>query len=381
MAAASTENLKVRHKKYTLKFKKEVAAYANENSIRSAAEKFGIHRKSVQEWKKRETQLIEAPNSRRFRLDGNGRKVRINEVETGVLQFFNEMREKKLRITRARLRNKAMEIYNSLQLKVEEVENKFVASEGWVTKFLERNGLTLRRSTTVCQKPSADYVDKILTISVYVKSLHEKFNFPVNCIIDCDETATWYDALTNSTVATKGYKEVAVPSTVHSKNRIVVMLIVKGDGITSKPNILLPRKRPMPNIIKLYGGRVVIKFKGTNWKNQQLAEDYLNMVVAPPMFTLKVIPGGCTGFIQAPSLKVYGLRLTKKLDQSEDDQILVFKEGKCCSGRMEEFTEMLQNHRVAEIEYDPFKDIITEDSHEEDLDEWLIGVVDHERSC
>ena len=45
----SNPNIRVKHKKYTIK--EEVVGYAKEHSVNETAEKFGIHRKSVQEWK------------------------------------------------------------------------------------------------------------------------------------------------------------------------------------------------------------------------------------------------------------------------------------------------------------------------------------------
>lgn len=430
MADGETESLKIKHRKYTLKFKQEVILYAKQNSVNAAANKFGIHRKSVQEWKQQEARLIDIQNpKKRFRLEGNGRKIKHDEVEAAVLQFFKEMRDKKLRVTRGRLRHKAREIYLNLSAGTDtEEEGQFVASEGWMTKFLDRNGLVLRRSTTVCQKPPADYIEKILKFFVYVRSLRERFKYPDNCIIACDETAIWYDALSNSTLAAKGSKEVAVRSTGHSKSRITVMLSAKGDGTKLKPYILLPRKRAMPDLVAKYGGRVDMTFEGTNWMNQELTEDYLSKVIGFPMFTPNrllvwdsfkchiseatkkamkrfkvhsaVIPGGCTGFVQAPdvcwnkpfkdvytkcydewlesgkqdftaggnpkaapleeivrwvirawdslspslirdSFKACGL--TNNLDQSEDDQILVFKEGKCCAGKLDDFSKMMQD--------------------------------------
>ena len=118
----------------------------------TAANKFGIHRKSVQEWKRQEARLIHIQNPKKlFRLEGNGRKIKHDEVEAGVLQFFKEMQDKKLHATGGRLRHKARETYLNLSAGTDtEKERQFVASEGWMTKFLDRNGLVLRQSTTVC---------------------------------------------------------------------------------------------------------------------------------------------------------------------------------------------------------------------------------------
>ena len=46
-------NLRVKHKKYTIKFKEEAVRYKKEHSVNKTAKKFGIHRKSVEDWKKR----------------------------------------------------------------------------------------------------------------------------------------------------------------------------------------------------------------------------------------------------------------------------------------------------------------------------------------
>ena len=128
----------------------------------------------------------------------------------------------------------------------------------------------------------------------------------------------------------KGCKEVSVRPTGHTKNRLAVLLNTKGDGTKLKPYILLPKKRPVPELVKKFGSKAILVFQPTNWVNQALTEDNLNRVIGGPMFTphrllvwnsfkchvskdtkdslkkLKVdqavIPGGCTGFIQAPDV-------------------------------------------------------------------------------
>ena len=74
-------------------------------------------------------------------------------------------------------------------------------------------------------------------------------------------------------------------STGYSKNRITVMLSVKGDGTKLKPYILLPQKRSLPDLIAKYGGHVIMTFEGTNWLNQELTDDYLSKVISFPMLT------------------------------------------------------------------------------------------------
>ena len=113
-----------------------------------------------------------------------------------------------------------------------------------------------------------------------VRHIRRSKNIPDNAIITCDETAIWYDVQLNG-VADKGSKEVSVRSTGHTKNRPTVFLSAKGDGLN--PYILLPRKRPLPELVKRFRGKGV--FQRTNRMNQALTEDYLQNVIGPPMFT------------------------------------------------------------------------------------------------
>ena len=52
-----SSNLRVKNKKYRIKFKEEVVRYAKEHSVDETAKKFRIHRKSVHKSKKKESCL------------------------------------------------------------------------------------------------------------------------------------------------------------------------------------------------------------------------------------------------------------------------------------------------------------------------------------
>ena len=105
-----------KHKKYFIKFKKEVVEYAKEYSVYGTADKFGVHRKSVQEWKKQANSLrqVTTKHANTFRLKGGGRKVKLDAVEYGVKNFYRECRDKKLHVSRKRLKLKALAIYQRL---------------------------------------------------------------------------------------------------------------------------------------------------------------------------------------------------------------------------------------------------------------------------
>ena len=112
-------------------------------------------------------------------------------------------------------------------------------------------------------------------------------------------------------------------STGHSTNRLTALPNSKVDGTKLKPYVIIPRKRQLPDLVKTFSGKAVLKFEGSNWMKQPLADN------GAPMFTPQrllvwgsfkchsddtkavlrktkvqqsVIPGGCTGFIQAPDI-------------------------------------------------------------------------------
>ena len=95
---------------------------------------------------------------------------------------------------------------------------------------MKRYGITLRRTTTVCQRPPADYEDKLVQFVFYVGHLLDTENYDKSMIFGCDETAVWIDPPSSTTLAHRGAKDVPVSSLGHSKIKITFMLTGKANG-------------------------------------------------------------------------------------------------------------------------------------------------------
>ena len=119
--------------------------------MNETADKFGIHRKSIQKWKKKENCLnaVQRKHTTTFCLAGAERKVKHDTVEWGVIDFFCDSCTQKLHVSRRPLILKAREIYQQMVSESVAEPHSFTASEGWLSKFLEKHDLTMRRSTTV----------------------------------------------------------------------------------------------------------------------------------------------------------------------------------------------------------------------------------------
>ena len=151
-------------KKISAKKKIEVVAYAKKYSNRSAPRKFGIHRKCVRVWRRSENNL-RSLNGKSARRVGGGRKPKFPYLEERLLQHFRQQREKKLRVSGNQLKRKAVGFFEEMVAADEASDGNFTASDGWVTNFMRRNRISLRRITTTCQNPQSITSRKSLTSS------------------------------------------------------------------------------------------------------------------------------------------------------------------------------------------------------------------------
>ena len=94
--------------------------------------------------------------SKRKRLDGAGLPL-TDELVKWVL----EKRSNMFRFSRKMIMAKAKYLYDEKQSEPSEKEC-FVATNGWVSKFLKRNGLSLRRRTTTAKKDPSHVIDLLM---------------------------------------------------------------------------------------------------------------------------------------------------------------------------------------------------------------------------
>ena len=114
----------------------------------------------------------------------------------------------------------------------------FKASRGWLEKFMKRNGLSLRRKTSVAQQYPDRMVATLVSYVIQVRQLQEKHNYKASDINAIDETPVWYDMLLETTVDATGKKSITPKSTSHEKARASVCLVAKADGTKLKPMVV-----------------------------------------------------------------------------------------------------------------------------------------------
>ena len=318
-----------RRQKYSMELKKEAIKYAKENSINSAAKKFKVDRKRVREWVQKE-EKVTSMKGKRFRLDGGGRKLTDAELEEEVLNWIHQRRSNMLRVSRKLIMFKTKSIYDEKCGENEELKAGFVASNGWLMKFMKRNSLSLRRRTTIAQKDPSHLTSKLVGYVMHVRRLSMKTNVSPDCIIAMDETAVWSDMVGNVTVNATGAKDVPLKSTGNEKVRVSVCLTAKADGTKLKPFIVFKgAKREAAALNEEFKNRCIVASSPNAWMNEELVLQFLRMVLGMFFFKKRLLawdtfeahmtepvkkllkqlktddallPGGCTKYIQAPDV-------------------------------------------------------------------------------
>jgi len=107
---------------------------------------------------------------------------------------------------------------------------------------MRRMGLALRRRTTICQKLSKDFEQKLLNYQRCVTNLRKTGNFLMGQMANADETAIYLDMPPNYTLEKKGVKEVLLKTTGCEKLRLIVMLAATAGGRKLPPLLILKRK-------------------------------------------------------------------------------------------------------------------------------------------
>ena len=139
---------------YDLETKLEAIKHAELYSKRSAARKYGVDNKRIREWCCYKAEIackVEANCGKtRKRLGGGGRKVFIPaELENALVEWFKETRAKGESLKRKAISKKAEAMWKEMKNTFpngcdnSQEEDTFKASDGWVTSFMRRQGLSL----------------------------------------------------------------------------------------------------------------------------------------------------------------------------------------------------------------------------------------------
>ncbi|XP_033493159.2 uncharacterized protein LOC117263673 [Epinephelus lanceolatus] len=296
-------------RKFDLRFKETVLQYAEETSGEQAARFFNIDSKRIRYWRKQRAELRSADEGR-ARLSRDGRKKLSVELERRLSEWIHAMRDRHQAVSADMIKNKALEIYPT----VSDGGSRFVASTGWLQKFLKRYNLSLRRRSAVTQEDPNLLTEKLVWFVDYVGKTVSAKRILEKDIITMDETVAWFDA-SSPTQGVQGQE----------RSQLTIILAAKADGTKLKPFIVFRGADGDEEAMRQQISGAVINTSPNGWINDTLVSDWLETVVgksnATPRLlvwdsqrshvsvtaklkhdfniTPAVIPRGCTEYVQA----------------------------------------------------------------------------------
>ncbi|GBC08015.1 hypothetical protein RclHR1_07860009 [Rhizophagus clarus] len=218
---------------YSIEQKKEVVTYARQRGRNEAARHFDLDKSMVGRWVKASESWTSEIKNNTMRV-GSGRKAYFPEAEAKLYNWVIVQRKKALAVTFVTVRLQMFEILREPDMVAlyGELANNFMATFRWLTAFMKRHNLALRRRTRISQK--------------LPEQLEESLEI-------------WFDMAGNFTINQKGEK------TVH----------IRGTDGTKLPPICIFKGKQMPRGEKAPPG-VIVWFQESGWMNADLMKHYVS---------------------------------------------------------------------------------------------------------
>lgn len=88
-------------------------------------------------------------------------------------------------------------------------QTDFKANRCWITKFMKRRGLLLRRHMGICQKLATEFEEKHDSFHRYVLILCRTHSYQLKQIVNTDQTSLYFD-MPATTVETDRARQIRV---------------------------------------------------------------------------------------------------------------------------------------------------------------------------
>ncbi|KAE9049310.1 hypothetical protein PR003_g3341 [Phytophthora rubi] len=182
-------------------------------------------------WRQREEKWAARPTQQR--VSGGGRKPALGELEDLLLESIVLRRLKKEKVTREWIAGQTLQLYNEIH---DGRTRLFEASPNWVSGFMKRNDLSLRRRNNLTTLSDDQLVGRAVSYMNYL--CEKKLNFNFRHTVVMDETAVYFEDAREHTVEIRGSRHVMVKSTGFASMRVTAVLAVTAAGVKLPPLVI-----------------------------------------------------------------------------------------------------------------------------------------------
>ena len=184
-----------------------------------------------------------------------------------------ERREHQLPVSRARVSRYVLSLTKSKY-------PDFKASSGWMTRFMDRNNFSVRRHTSLSQKLPADLEIRLAAFYKHLNELRDTKELDEEAlIINMDEVPMVFDTVPNTTLNTRGEKDVRVRTTGGEKKRYTAVLAVSAAG-EFLPTMAIFKGKRNPDDVNGPKGWVVC-FNDKAWMREDVMIRWIKEILRP----------------------------------------------------------------------------------------------------
>ena len=157
-------------------------------------------------------------------------------LERTLIDWVVSQRENSHAVTTMMFRLKAKELAKQMNV------TEFVGGPRWCSRFMRRNRLSVRSRTTVGQKLSNDWEEKVTNFRQFVSQRKDELSIQADRIFSIDEVPMSFDAPYSRTVDTTRAESIPVSTTGHEKTGFTVVLACSESRKKLKPMVIFKRK-------------------------------------------------------------------------------------------------------------------------------------------
>uniref|UniRef100_A0A8C4SMW6 HTH CENPB-type domain-containing protein n=1 Tax=Erpetoichthys calabaricus TaxID=27687 RepID=A0A8C4SMW6_ERPCA len=235
----------------------------------AAGRKYGVPESCVRDWQQKKEKLSSC-NINRWAF--RGKRAQFPQVEVALADYIQDRRQLGYAVSTEMIQMKACDIAKEHGIPI----TQFKASRGWITRFMRRNGLSIRWHTTISLCLPDKYEEKLLAFQKYIIQLRQQKTYLMGQISNAKQTPVYFENPSNTTVNAVGDKSVPVRTGGREKQRCTVMLTILVDGKKLPPYVIFKRKT-LPKNEKFLPG-IIISAQQKGWMDNDLAIDWLKCV-------------------------------------------------------------------------------------------------------
>ena len=231
--------MSLNRKLYTIQHILEILKWhrANGGNGHATANRFGLDRKLIRSWLKKEDVFKKHRDASHMRHISLSSKCKYVALDAAVLEYLAEEQTAGHPVSNKQLTAKALQLAPKMN-----IPPTFKASSMWLKRWKGRNRVSLRCATNDSQKIPDDYLDVLRAFRSDIIGLRSKHGYSSEHIINMDQTMCRFDMAPNKTNSAIGTKSIRITTKKSTKKGFTVALAANGAGEKLPALIILGRK-------------------------------------------------------------------------------------------------------------------------------------------